>query len=715
MALPFNPNTIKRNARAHGFNTQEAAIFTHIALDQLRDLNTSEEPVTLQRIAEAIKQYATEEVAREKAKSAQVRGTGISILDDMEADLLQMDNENYQSNNEPAVPEASIIEDETDGQPSKRFVFDDDGLEQFFGKEDPYEVPQISALSLKHYNQDLITAMCSRVELAVELGKHLSPEDLVNLYATSRTFHSAINEHMLSSIRMWIAHRAPEAGRIFQFRLYRRYLVNDPAGRTWHEQCQGTEAAKTNPKLMEQVRSIPGLKYLQLILVRDRCCREIIAIMARNGFLMPITMHHTLLRLWLLMDIPTTGQRQALMRNKKFWTNIHVYNAQLFFMKLLMAFNDPTYGPSGNELLYLFLGQKGLYPLWQLLMRKKFTTLPSLIDLQVRYQYEIPPPLLANPAGEQSTIHGVPLYQVGMGHYEGWGIGDTHLLRPDELIAIESTARTLDLEYHLLYMMMWGYFSTRTSENIVPTEEDMYISDEENALKHMDTSTHWTKKHARKKRFYHLSAEEKLKIMQDDEDDRLRALAWTGDLDQDDDGGGDQSAKEDYTLDDEITRGYIVRPQPQGDEKVTVPERDDKRGWEEFVNSALTSMVPDIGEDEALRAQAWYNYTDDQTEGEWDWEAWLAQEEADAVGGEEGEYIASDEETIVLEDVEMVDVDDEGGEWVDEEDESDESDENGSGNGDEIGDPLLQELSEYLMGEGVEPSAELKELLGVYI
>lgn len=695
MALPFNPNTIKRNARANGFNTQEAAIFTHIALDQLRDLATSEsEPVSLQRIAEAIKQYATEEVAREKAKSAQVREAGISILDDMEADLLQMGNGT--STEPPTVPEASIIEDEVDGQPMKRFKFDDDGLEQFFGKEDPYNLhPEISPLSLKHFNQDLITAMCSRVELAVELGKHLSPEDLVNLYATSRTFHSAINEHMLSSIRNWIAHRAPEAGRIFQFRLYRRYLVSDPAGRTWFEQCKGSKAAETKPKLMDQVRSIPGLKYLQLVLVRDRCCREIIAMMARNGFLMPETMHHTLLRLWLLMDIPTSGQRQALMRNKKIWTNAHVYNAQLFFMKLLMAFNDPTYGPGGNELLYLVLGQKGLYPLWQLLMRKKFTTLPSLIELQVRYQYAIPPPLLANPAGEQSTIYGVPLYQVGMGHYEGWGIGDTHLLRPDELVPMESTARTLDLEYHLLHMMMWGYFSTRTSENIVPTEEQMYISDEDETLKHMDTSSHWTKRHAQKKKFYHLPAEEKTKIIQDDEDDRLRALAWTGELDEDDD-GGDQSGPENYTLDDEITRGYIVRPQRRhGDEKVTVPEKGDEKGWREFVNEALGSVIPDISEDENLRAQAWYNYTHDQTEGEWDWQAWLAQEEASR--GEEN--TASDEETVVLEDVDMPDADGE--------DESDEEDGNG--------DTLLQELNEYLMGDGVEPSAELKELLGVYI
>ncbi|KAG8422373.1 hypothetical protein J3459_010423 [Metarhizium acridum] len=130
----------------------------------------------------------------------------------MEADLLEMETGAYKSK-DSNMPEPRIAEEETDGQPTKRFKFDDDGLELYFGKEDPY-----------------ITAMCSRVELAVELGKQLAPEDLVSLYATSRTFHNAINEHMLSSIRMWIAHRAPEAGRIFQFAPVQTISGDGPGG-----------------------------------------------------------------------------------------------------------------------------------------------------------------------------------------------------------------------------------------------------------------------------------------------------------------------------------------------------------------------------------------------------------------------------------------------------------------------------------------------------
>jgi hypothetical protein len=403
-------------------------------------------------------------------------------------------------------------------------------------------------------------------------------------------------------------------------------------------------------------------------------------------------MYRTLLRLWLLMDIPTSGQRQALLRNAEIWTDTDIYNAQLFFMKLLLAFNDPVHGPGGFELLHLFLGQKGLFPLWQLLMRKKFTTLPELIDLQVRYEFDIPPELDADPADEQTTIHGVPHYQVGIKHYEGWGMGDTHLLRPDELVPIEATARTLDLERHLMYMMMWGYFDTRTGENIVPTEEDMYMSDEENVLRHMDTSHHWKKKHAMKKKFFHLSAQEKKEILDQDEDDRLRALAWAGDASEYDDEGAEQDRI--YTLEEEIERGFIVRPPRTGDDKVEVPDKNDEQGWVEFVNSALRTVVPEITQDQKLRVEALYPYPQEQTDEAVDWGALLAQEEAERSAS----LGDSEQETVILEEGEMSDDEEASGGDV-------ESDE-------EMGDPLLAELSEYLSGEGVEPSPALGELLG---
>ncbi|KAG5970364.1 hypothetical protein E4U56_007814 [Claviceps arundinis] len=619
MALPFDPDVIKRNLRAHGFTSHHAAMVTHLALDKLREIHgATNQPVPLQCIAEAIKQHAAEEVAREKALRPEIRDQGISMLEDMEEDLQRL-------RSLPPIETHIVKDPPRDGKQTKRFLFDDGGLEYFFGAEDPYRGPPsrrrdeaaaaaADGVPPKQHRRDIITALCSRVELAVELGKHLGPEDLISLYATSRTFHETINEHLLSSIRTWIEYRAPEAGRIFKYKLYRRHLIPDPAGRTWAAQYKGTSTEREQPHLMLRIRTVPGMRYLQLVLVRDRCCRQILAIMARNGFLMPKSMHHTLLQLWLLMDIPTTGQRQALLRNTDIWTDQQLYNAQLLFVKLSLMFNSSIYGPLSNELLHLALGEKGLYPLWQLLMRKRFTTLPEVLAWKVRYSGVTVP--------SDAAVYGVPAYEVGIGHMEGWGLGEMHLQRPDELIPTEAVARGLELDEHIMYMMLWGTIDFVTTENIVPTEEDIYISDEEDTLEHMDTSGHWKEKHALKKRFLELTASQQEQIVADDEDDRMRALAWTGDTGDDSD---DEAAP--YTLDDEIRRGYIVRQRSREEGQVVPPcSTTDAQGWCDFVEAALRSVPPECSVDQALRAQVFEDEEDEEIHGDWDWEAWLAEQ-----------------------------------------------------------------------------------------
>ncbi|KAG6269842.1 hypothetical protein E4U49_006042 [Claviceps purpurea] len=663
MALPFDPDVIKRNLRAHGFTSQHAAMVSHLALDKLRDIHgATNQPVTLQCIAEAIKQHAAEEVAREKALRPEIRERGISILEDMEEDLQRL-------RSLPRI-ETHIVKDPPRyGKQTKRFLFDDGGLEYFFGAEDPYRGPPsrrrddaaaaADGVPPKQHRRDIITALCSRVELAVELGKQLGPEDLISLYATSRTFHEAINEHLLSSIVTWIEYKAPEAGRIFQYRLYRRHLIPDPAGRTWAAQYKGTSTEKEQPQLMLQIRTVPGLRYLQLVLVRDRCCRQILAIMARNGFLMPKSMHHTLLQLWLLMDIPTTVQRQALLRNTDIWTDQQLYNAQLLFVKLSLMFNSSIYGPLSNELLHLSLGEKGLYPLWQLLMRKRFTTLPEVLAWKVRYSGVTVP--------SDAAVYGVPAYEVGIGHMEGWGLGNMHLQRPDELIPNEAVARGLELDEHIMYMMLWGTIDFATAENIVPTEEDMYISDEEETLEHMDTTGHWKEKHALKKRFLELTALQQEQIVADDEDDRMRALAWTGGST----GGpvavgsGDDSDDEaaPYTLDDEIRRGYIVRQRSRKEGQVVPPcSTADTQGWCDFVEAALRTVPPECSVDQELRAQVFQDDEDEEIHGDWDWEAWLAEQRGNrhpAVGGSMTEQDVRESEGESEEEEEDEDEDDE--------------------------------------------------------
>lgn len=513
------------------------------------------------------------------------------------------------------INRVTIEEVEVDGMIKKKFKFDDLDVEDHFSNVDPYDKPKKAKAGIAYAGRDLISAMCQHVELAVELGKHLNGKDVLNLCLANRRFYEAINSYLLSSVRAWIEYKAPEAGRVFHYQIYAKHLVDDPQKRTWMALNQGKT---TSPKKDSKVRKVPGLKYLQLVLGRDKYCREILAIMARCGHRMPSTMHHSLLRLWLLMDVATTQQRQAMLQMTHIFKDTDLYNMQMFFIKLGMAFNDPVYGPCTFDLVQLMMGQKGLFKLWQLLTRKKFNKLTDILDLKLRYDFNFVSEGTYWMEHGLSQIQGIPLHEVGQQHKEGWGAGRMHLLRPDEAIPVEAVRRGLQLDDHLSHMVIWGYFDWKTGENIVPSLEEMYIEDEDEVLANVDTLEHWKPKHVLKKRWEDLTPQQQDEILSDEEDERLRAQAWCGTLDEDDDAGSlddsDSDSDESLDLDEEINRGYIVPPQPK-DHESTVPGVRDMQGWINFVNqSLLGGMVPDLGGDERLRAEAWNSHPEPETE-----------------------------------------------------------------------------------------------------
>ncbi|KAK5993417.1 hypothetical protein PT974_06847 [Cladobotryum mycophilum] len=681
MELPFDPNTLTQRAQDLGLGRMDAAVFAHVALEMVREVTEKNggRPVTALQIAEAIREHTTTEARRlEEEKGTKqnelydrMKTVGWTLWEDA-ATAFDMSGDPMEALKD--LDKIDIVEEEVNGLKRKRFKFNEQGQADYFGGKDPYDLDgTMASLSLQPQGRDLISNICQNIELAVEIGKYLNAEDILNLYRANKAFYHAINSYLMSSVRSWIMHHCPEAARIFNYKLYKKHLVPDPVGRTWAEQAQGR--ALVNAPNAHKVRSIPGLKYLQLVMGRDRYCREIIAIMARNGHRMPPTMHKSLLRLWLLMEVPTTVQREALLRNEEMWTNYDIYNIQFLFMKLGLHFNDPVYGPTTWDLLHLMMGQKGLYPLWQLLTRKKYKTLSELLELRVRYDFQLPPDHWGRDYFDK-TIHNVPFHEVGIGHNEGWGMGDRHLMRPDELIPVEAVARGLELDEHLTHMMMWGYFDWETGENLIPSAQEMYVSDEK-VLDDMDTTHHWTCKHVLKKHFHRLSKELQQEIIEDDEDQRLRAMAWCGD--EIDDHSSDEERE--YTLDDEIDRGFIV-PHQDRDHPSQVPSLTDKSGWMAFVDEALIGIVPDISEEEKLRAEAWNNYQHGETDGDWDWGEWLRQEKLKKAAG--GSFSGSTEtdtsattsadESQGSTEEDAEDADDES-EEVDEEDEEEDGDE----------------------------------------
>lgn len=457
--------------------------------------------------------------------------------------------------------------------------------------------------------------ICSNATIIAELGKHIPVVDIVKLYSVSRTFHDTLDSCMLSSVQLWAKFNFPDAAAAFPFQLCARHLVPDPSGRTWATQLAVSDAN------LQQTRAVPGLKYLQLVASRDRTCRQIKAVLARNGHRLPSSSHATLLKLWLLLEVATTSQRGALLRNQEVWLDTDLYNAQMLFVKLGMHFNDPIYGPSSYELLHLMLGQKGLYPLWQLLTRNRFRNLSEILELKMRYDFQV------RTIHNGAVLHCVPRAAAGQGHKEGWGSGHKHLLRPDELVPIEATIRGLRLQDHIVAMMLWGYMDRNTGENLVPTEDELYISDEENVLKYADTSSNWRPKHAKKKRWAELSAEEQREIVDEEDDERLRAMAWHSDGMEGYESGGDNDDDDDedeYDLEAEIRRGYVIPYQAKGHVS-TVPQVDDTAGWLDFVNETIRGLTLEVSDDAWLRAQPFLMYDDEENADEWDWQEMLEQ------------------------------------------------------------------------------------------
>ncbi|OAA67004.1 hypothetical protein SPI_01580 [Niveomyces insectorum RCEF 264] len=181
-------------------------------------------------------------------------------------------------------------------------------------------------------------------------------------------------------------------------------------------------------------------------------------------------------------------------------------------------------------LVRLLLGQRGgLHVLWSFMRSKQYRTVREMVELLVRYDY-VPPRLPENvpdhvngdggfdfnsteqldnnveqlrgfafptsrnrfamTAAQQAAlahvVRSVPITEWGTGHLEGWGLGGEHLLRPDELIPLEAGRRRrvhpeshLDLRLHLPFLVVWGNRDFRTGVNLVPTLEEMYMSDSE--------------------------------------------------------------------------------------------------------------------------------------------------------------------------------------------------------------------------------------------
>lgn len=615
--------------------------FDVIARAQLTALlakNDSNNPVTPQQVAEAIRQYAIDQLAELSPAGEEVEQQGIPA-------------------NEAHIDEAlekgiELITELVDGNPHQRIKFSDETIQKYFGGEDPWLPPPDRRKKPDHHGFDIISAIAEHPVLTAHLGLFLPSRDLIKLYSISRDFHDAIDRHLLSSIVIWLRSKAPNAVVDFPFKLYQASTARDPAGRTFAYEMHGPP----DVPWVHAARIVPTLRWYHMVTDRERHVQQIMAFMARSGHRLPPTTATTLKRMWLIMDIAANSGRVGFVKNRRFWTDADLYNAQMFCVKLDMLFNDPLRGPGSDSMTKLMLGQRGLFPLWQLLYRKKYTTLPELVELKVRYDY-VPRAEHAHLTGTGMSAFNIPFDEIGRGHLEGWGVGNRHLYRPDELVMAESTRRQLALEDHLENMAFWGLVDWRDGRPAIPSEEEMYLSDEDELLERVDTSVMFKMRHPMKRRWASLTEAQREEIRLEERLEEMQAVKVArciGYVQQDGTvakyAKGDlpvlrMTDKDKYDLNWEARRGWTSERLTKEEKQAALeemplyerqPTDEEQRVLERVVKDGLRRAKDMVSEDEKLKAQAGYSY--DEEDLDFDYEGYAADLDNGIVDdGEEGD------------------------------------------------------------------------------
>ncbi|GAB7360643.1 hypothetical protein MBLNU230_g0523t1 [Neophaeotheca triangularis] len=293
----------------------------------------------------------------------------------------------------------------------------------------------------RNYSFSVLTALFKHLEILLHMVSFLNVPSLVSLYSISKAFHYLFNSCPTAFILSLSRVIAPGAERIFPWCNYKSLCINDPSLKT-KSKYAGLDKV---PEHM-LIRDAPSLRWLQMVVWREGVCRDIVIQLTLQGLRVPHPCVDALKRMWFLMDLPLNSHRIALLRNRNYFTNCHIFLLTLFFLKLDMAFTSPTAPlyPRGhsNQFLYpnhladctfigvnlreTLLAERNLSSLWRVLHGwspdAKYLQTPfsrgDILRLQVRHHFRFPDGLAADSKARNLPILGVPAEEVGMAGME---------------------------------------------------------------------------------------------------------------------------------------------------------------------------------------------------------------------------------------------------------------------------------------------------------
>ncbi|CBF74069.1 hypothetical protein AN8189.2 [Aspergillus nidulans FGSC A4] len=294
---------------------------------------------------------------------------------------------------------------------------------------------------------NILLALFKHPEIAVRLTGELCVQDLINLQSTSRACHSFTVKYLPKIVRLQTLRRSRVASHIFPWRCYsklrfRRIAIGNEI-----------DPFSTTCSVDSVVASTASLRWLQMVRSRDQTVHIILACLQRAGYGFPLRYRFAIFKLWFLMDIPDTARRVWTVQNRNLWTDLDLFMAIFFIVRLDMYVKIMRKNQTGGQ-RRLIMAQPSLYLCRDMLLGRALRSDIELLRALIRWRYNPRPSEV--PEGE---IFGVPSAEVGSLQYEGYGKGreqNKKLRRPDEVILQEAQRRRLDVQQMYVRIFIHG-------------------------------------------------------------------------------------------------------------------------------------------------------------------------------------------------------------------------------------------------------------------
>lgn len=387
----------------------------------------------------------------------------------------------------------------------------------------------------------LLMAFCRNSDTLLTLVSYLPIPSLISLYATSKTFHYLFNRHhtafIMASVRTW----APNADMIFPWRCYKSLCTNDPLLRQ-KMKYRGLDAEEAEFRFGvrgRDLRDVPTLRWLQMVVWREGVCKDMLIMLATKGLRCPPGTFDAVKvgtqsppqqteqcaddcisqRMWFLMDLPLNSQRIALIRTSSYIGNHTLYGMTAFLLKVDMAFTLPDQAayparhsgmpanwahniPTGVPLRKLLLAERHLTPLWRVLRGWTWDpTYPAIpmtsldaLRLWARHKFRMPDDA---PDGVKAmSVMGIPWHSLGTAGLERTGVAfynlDGKTIPVTHPAILSRAAAATHLGKQILYPHRRVFYLPRVLEKpreLLLRPDELVVK--EGVRRQMDMHTEW--------------------------------------------------------------------------------------------------------------------------------------------------------------------------------------------------------------------------------